>query len=195
MQGENGSLAAQLSELTAFLSTFPPTSEICADTSSLLFLAKAGILNAVVKHYDVFIPSVVLEELALEKWEQYPETIEIRNLFEKSILHLAPSHRTDMSLFSETELNRLDKGERAVLESWKNLGACFILTDDKQLVMVCRKHSIPFTSAVIIPAMLYKYNVLTSGEMSRAVDAILQMGYFSRRIKSAVQNLLIFLSK
>jgi len=178
-------------ELQTFIAKHPPPFNVLSDTSSLVYLAKTGLLETLVAYYNLFIPSIVLTELSIERDDQFPETKKIKKLVDESRLQIVPVGTNYNSLqFSEAQLKRLHKGERSVLLIYPTLIPCFILIDDLKLIRICREHTIPFTSAVIIPIMLLAYQKISYLEAAFYVREITRVGFFSEKMITIVQNLL-----
>jgi hypothetical protein len=147
---------------------------LVADTSSLIYLAKASIIQPFLESFEVAVPPSVHRELIREG---YPHSEEIRRMAQKGFLSTHPVRR-------DPRLNPilLRGGERDVIFLFYQLGSDGILIDDGAGVRFCRKQGIPFVSALLVPSLLLMRNVIDAKEAATSVDKIERIGRYSQKV-------------
>ncbi|MBN2385031.1 hypothetical protein JXQ70_19325 [bacterium] len=191
-------LKHEVTRALVFIETNPPGTAAFADTSSLIYLAKTGLLPQFVDHFQVRIARTVLPELFLDQKVRHPETRFLKEALEKCILEpeneaeANPGFLVDRDKSSTPDA--LDQGERGVLRYYLKVGAGFILTDDHKVIRTCRTHRYPFTSTILVPCLLYRYKLLIREECSQALTKIFEIGYFNDHIYRIARKVMISLS-
>jgi len=147
---------------------------LVADTSSLIYLAKSSIIGPFLRAFHVTIPPSVYQECV---HKGYPGSDEIKGLRHEGWLCVHPV-REDSALAL-----RLPKGgERDVIILFYQLGPDGILIDDGDGVKACRRRSIPFVSALVIPSLLLMKKAIGRREAEESLEKIVKNGRYSQRV-------------
>jgi len=147
---------------------------LVADTSSLIYLAKASIIRSFLESFEVTVPPSVHRELIREG---YPHSEEIRRFSEEGFLAIQPVKKP-----SGLNPTFLKGGERDVIILFYQLGSDGILIDDGAGVRTCRKHGIPFVSALLVPSLLLIKNTIDAKQAKKSLDKIERIGRYSREV-------------
>ncbi|MFC1852332.1 hypothetical protein ACFL27_19210 [candidate division CSSED10-310 bacterium] len=187
-----------ISDGKGFIDRYPPGAAIFADTSTIIYLAKIKLLRTLASTYSLILAPAVLKELSLEQSDLYPETVDIKLLI-KQYQHNSDGE-PEIYAAEQPDLERspikLQGGEREVVNLFhhQKLGG-FVLTDDRKLMKYCKSNDIPFTSSIIIPCFLFRFELISYTSAAEAIEQIYRLGYFSQDILTIAQNLLAILLK
>lgn len=151
---------------------FQPKS-LVADTSSLIYLAKSSIIQPFLKTFDVTIPPRVFRECVQDG---YPGSNEIERLRNEGRLSVHPIGE------SVQALRVLRGGEREVITLFYELRPDGILIDDGTGVKACRRHGIPFISALLIPSLLLLKKAIGVREAEDSLERVVEVGRYSQRV-------------
>ncbi len=114
--------------------------KILMDADCLIKITKAGIKEKICRQFEVVIPLTIKEEVVdAGKAKNYPDA----DLVEKNI-------NAGLIVLESGKSSKRMKGDRALLETFKNSQYTAIATDDAKLTRLLRPSGIPF----ILPALL-----------------------------------------
>ena len=152
---------------------------LVSNTSTLVLLAKIDILE---KFLDVSpkisIPIQVKEEYSFEKDSYYAKFID--KMIEKKKIEV---YNVDNKMLYEILRSfKLDIGEAATYYLYKKGSYKAILTDDKELIKLCKLEKIPFLCALVILIDLYKKKLLSKKDMNEKLENLVLIGRYSRNI-------------
>lgn len=183
-------LKQDIEKVTCFIKNFPPGHSIFADTSALIYLAKVDLLPITVQSYNIHLALEVVEELSLDNPELFPETTKIKPLINRCVLQgKQDSPPKNQTTHLSESIASLDLGERATALYYDMFQQGFILTDDYQLIKHCKKHTIPFTSTIIMPCLLYYYAKIDRIVGKQTLTRIYEIGYVSDEIYTIAERL------
>lgn len=114
--------------------------KILMDADCLIKITKAGIKEKICRQFEVVIPLTIKEEVVdAGKAKSHPDA----DLVEKNI-------NAGLIVLESGKSSKRMKGDRALLETFKNSQYTAIATDDAKLTRLLRPSGIPF----ILPALL-----------------------------------------
>ncbi len=152
---------------------------LVSNTSTLVLLAKVGCLEMFIKiSPTIEIPLQVKEEALFEKESYYarliPQIIESGKIktVEIEVLKLK-------SILKEF---RLDEGEAAAYVLFDKKKHRAILTDDGELIKLCKLQNIPFICAMAIIIRLYEKKLLTKEKALEKLTELNKIGRYSKEI-------------
>ena len=152
---------------------------LVSNTSTLVLLAKIGLLEKFLDSVSpITIPSQVKIEYSFDKTSYYARLLE----------NLASDKKIIVKEVSESELKivlqnfRLDKGEAAVYRLYKRGGYKAILTDDGELIKLCKLDGIPFLCSLAIVIRLYEKKIITKEEAAEKLEMLNIIGRYSKEI-------------
>ncbi|MBI5392531.1 hypothetical protein HZA96_01555 [Candidatus Woesearchaeota archaeon] len=153
---------------------------LISNTSTLILLAKVNNLKLFLEKYGkVEIPNEVHIELMV-KSSQY-DTMMIRKEIEcKNILIIKNNVKNVQEILGEFNL---DLGEAAAYMLYEKNKHKAILTDDYELIKLCRLQEIPFLCAMAIIVKMYEDKYLSKEEAETKIKRLYEVGRYSKMIK------------
>ena len=150
-----------------------------SNTSTLILLAKAGCLE---KFIDVspliFIPSQVKEE-AMFKEGSYDSLLIHKYIEDGKIKVVNVEKRLVQNIMAEF---KLDEGEAAAYVMFDNKKYSALLTDDGELIKLCKLKGISFICAMAVILRLYEKKVLSKKEALNTLEELHKIGRYSKEI-------------
>lgn len=122
---------------------------VLIDTSSAILLFKSGWMVPLMKHYRVTTGPVAFREMTVR---DYPGAQAFTRWQQENQLALHPRCPPDQR--NETDLRRLDPGERECISLYYSGAGTFIIIDDGPGAAICRREAIPYVNALLIPRLL-----------------------------------------
>ncbi len=150
-----------------------------SNTSTLVLLAKVACLEKFLEvSPTIEIPIQVKKEVLFEKESYYARLIEkvIQQGKIKVILAEPDKVRLIMSQF------RLDFGEAAAYAGFNPEKHSAILTDDGELIKLCKLEKIPFICAMAIIIRMYEKQKLSAEETLTKLKELNQIGRYSQKL-------------
>ena len=152
---------------------------LASNTSTLVLLAKVGCLEAFIRISPIIeIPSQVKQEALFDADSYYARLIKklIGDGKIKVIKVETTKIATIMSQF------RFDKGEAATYAMFDDKKHKAILTDDGELIKLCKLEKIPFICAMAIVIRLFEKKMLTKNETIDKLEELNKIGRYSREL-------------
>lgn len=150
---------------------------LISNTSTLVLLVKISCLE---KFADISptiaIPNQVMEEVLFDKESYYARFIQkliqinkikVINANEKKIKEIIESFR-------------LDKGEAAAYALFDNKKYDAILTDDGELIKLCKLEKIPFICAMAVIIVLFEKKILSKEKALDKLKDLNEIGRYSK---------------
>ncbi|MBI4895606.1 MAG: hypothetical protein HY831_03890 [Candidatus Aenigmarchaeota archaeon] len=152
---------------------------LVSNTSTLVLLAKMNLLE---KFLDISpkiaIPSQVKEEYSFEKDSYYAKIID--KMIEKKKIVV---YDVDNKMLYEILKNfKLDLGEAAAYCLYKKGSFKAVLTDDKELIKLCKLEKVPFLCALAILVQMHKEKVLNKKDMEEKLGELISIARYSKDI-------------
>ena len=152
---------------------------LVSNTSTLVLLAKIGCLEEFIEITPVIeIPSDVKREALFEKESYYAKLIE-KFIDEKKIKVVVVRDKIIQKVMAEF---RLDKGEAAAYAMFNSKMHKAIMTDDGELIKLCKLEKIPFICAMAIVIRLYDKKVLSKEKTIVKLEELYKIGRYSKDI-------------
>lgn len=154
---------------------------VVSDSSTLILLVKAELIDRIVQKFGVFIPPIVFEESVLRGREKGRwDALRIERLvIEKRIKTREPSGKNLEKV--STHFN-LHKGELHAIALALDLGAEFLLTDDLKAMNACKVLNIRFVNAISLLFSLSEKNELPKKEAVAAIQKLEDFGWYASGI-------------
>ena len=152
---------------------------LVSNTSTLVLLAKISCLEEFIAISPLIeIPSQVKEEALFEK-ESYDAKL-IHKLIQaqkiKVIQVEAPEVKNIMASF------RLDEGEAAAFVLFDIKKHKAILTDDGELIKLCKLQNAPFVCAMAVVIRLHEKNILAKEKTLEKLKELNNIGRYSKEL-------------
>ena len=150
-----------------------------SNTSTLVLLAKIGCLNELIEISPIIeIPSQVKEEILFDKESYYARFID--KLIKAERLKIVNVNKIDVKkILSEF---RLDEGEAAAYVLFDAKKHKAILTDDGELIKLCKLQDIPFICAMAVIIILLEKKMLTKEKTFEKLEELNKIGRYSKDI-------------
>ncbi|MBI3034692.1 hypothetical protein HYY71_00060 [Candidatus Woesearchaeota archaeon] len=152
---------------------------IVSNTSTLILLAKVDSLSILLDSIKkISIPKIVYKEIANKK-DSF-EFLTIKKEIEKNRIILIDAGKKSYS--SILAQFKLDEGEAAAYALFKKIKGKAILTDDKELIKLCKIEDVPFISAMAVVVKLFKKKRLTKTDALEKLEKLYGYGRYSKEI-------------
>ena len=152
---------------------------VAIDSSSIILMAKAGILDKIIKNLREKLTITNKVYIETTKKEVFDAQIIKKRVEEKAI---QKKEIKNSKLFSKIKSDfNLGEGEaEAIVFCLENKTG--LITDDKKAMNACRLLRIRFTTAPNLLIRLYKRNSITKTEASMYLDKLEKFGRYAKRI-------------
>ena len=152
---------------------------LVSNSSTLILLAKVTALGRTLETFGrVAIPKKVFEEIT-EKKELFDTQLILKQIENKKIIIEETESKATEQILTQF---RLDEGEAAAYVLYKKGGYNALLTDDGELIKLCKIENIPFITAMAIVIRLNEKNILTKEEALEKLEALYKVGRYSKEI-------------
>lgn len=141
---------------------------VSSDSSSIILLQKAGLLDIFLKQYQVIVAEAVYDELTMTNKQGSGQLQKL----------LAGRVRKGDNQIIEG----LGRGESAAIELYRKNGADFVLLDDKKGATYCLSRQIPFTNSLLLCRILHRVGALQEEQYDIALEKLIKQGYYSEKI-------------
>jgi len=149
-----------------------------SNTSTLILLAKAGALSIFLDDArEIIIPKIVCDEIKnKDSFEVLLIEKEIKNNRIKII-------EVDKKYYEHIiKQFKLDDGEAAAYCLFKKEKGKAVLTDDRELIKLCRIENIPFIVAMAVIVRLFKKGKMKNDEAISQLKKLYGYGRYSKEI-------------
>jgi len=150
---------------------------IVSNASTLILFAKVGIIHEFLNEFgEITIPEEVEKEIA------------VGNTFDSKILKkvIKENHITVKPIKSNTsnvlKEFRMHEGEAEAFILFNECNAKAILTDDGELIKLCKLFEIPFINALAIITHMFEKGILTQTEACKYLKKLNDYGRYSKNI-------------
>lgn len=150
---------------------------IVSNASTLILLAKIGIMHKFIDEFGIItIPSEVQKEIIAG------------DTFDSKILEkeIKDNHIIVKTIRSSTENVlkefKMHEGEAEAFVLYNECGAKAILTDDGELIKLCKLFEIPFINALAIITRMFEKGILTHIETCEYLQKLNAYGRYSKKI-------------
>lgn len=160
---------------------------IIFDSSTLILLAKVGLLDHFIDNYKdrILIPEEVATECCHRK-DTFDALLIQKRIAEKNIIVYKASNvllcRKLMEDFS------IDRGEAEAIVLTLDKRAKLLGVDDRNAIKACRILKVPFTSAASILVRLVEHGVINSDAAKLKLELLIKYGRYSAVIINQIKN-------
>ena len=149
-----------------------------SNTSTLILLGKIDILTLLLDEIKkIAIPKIVYKEI---KNKDSFEILLIEKEIKRNRIILVDVDKKDYE-FALKQF-KLDEGEAAAYALYNKIKGKAILTDDGELIKLCRIGDVPFITALAVIVMLYKKSKLSKKNALDNLDKLQSYGRYSDEI-------------
>ena len=152
---------------------------LVSNTSTLVLLAKIGCLEVFIGiSPTITIPVQVKKEALFEKDSYYAKLIEKLIQHKKITIAQADKKQTN-KIMSEF---KLDEGEAAAYAMFDNRKHKAMLTDDGELIKLCKLEKVPFICAMAVVIRLFEMKKLSKKEALDKLEDLHKIGRYSEKL-------------
>ena len=152
---------------------------IVSNASTLILLAKVNSLSVLLDDIKkIMIPKIVYEEI-INKKDSF-EVLLIKKEVEKKRIVLADVDKK--GYLCMLEQFKLDEGEAAAYALLEKIKGKAILTDDRELIKLCKIENVPFITAMAVIVRLFKKKKLTKDDALEKLGKLYGYGRYSEDI-------------
>ncbi len=151
-----------------------------SNTSTLVLLAKVSCLEKFIEiSQNIEIPAQVKKEALFDKGSYYAKLIE--KFIQEKKIRVVP-------VFKKSEITkimlefRLDEGEAATYALFNDKRHKAILTDDGELIKLCKLEKIPFVCAMAVIIRLFEKDKLSKEEAINKLEDLHKIGRYSKEL-------------
>lgn len=152
---------------------------LVSNTSTIVLLAKVGCLEAFIEiSPTIEIPIQVRKEALFDKDSYYAKLIQkLAHDRKIKVVHVNENKITViMSNF------KLDKGEAAAYAVFNNKKHNAILTDDGELIKLCKLENVPFICAMAVIIRLFEKKKLSKEDTLNKLEDLHRIGRYSEKL-------------
>jgi len=150
-----------------------------SNSSTLILLAKVTCLEKALGILEkVTIPKKVFEEIS-EKKELFDTKLILKQIENKKIILEECEIKDAEPILSQF---RVHEGEAAAYVIFKKNKHKALLTDDGELIKLCKIENIPFITAMAIVIRLNEKKLLTKEETLQKLENLRDIGRYSKKI-------------
>lgn len=160
---------------------------VVADASSVILLAKAGVLQRFASNHDLTIPETVYEE-AVERGVETgrADAYRIKELIdEEDLIAVEDVDETEKERI--TDLFGIAGGETAAVAAGRKQDE-LVLVDDRKGINACKALDHPFTTALDIVVALYEDSAITQDTAVEALNDLEEYGWYKRNLVENRRN-------
>jgi predicted nucleic acid-binding protein len=149
------------------------------DSSSLILLAKCGLLQIVCDLFDVVVPKAVNIEVASEDLvKNYPDAALISDLTSKGAIKVQSPDSSDRLRLPLS----LHKGEEDALLLAVKLGRSLFATDDGKAIKAAKFFKVPFIISPKIVVELFRLQKISFKKARESLEKLGKIGRYSPEI-------------
>ncbi len=150
-----------------------------SNTSTLVLLAKVGCLERFLAVSPIIEIPVQVKSEALFDIDSYYARL-IQKLIQEKKINVIPVDSTKVkNIMSQF---RLDYGEAAAYAGFNSSKHQAILTDDGELIKLCKLEKAPFICALAVIIRLYEKKQLSKNEARDKLNELQKIGRYSEKI-------------
>ncbi len=158
---------------------------LASNTSTLVLLAKVGCLEAFVEMASgIEVPVQVKKEALFERDSYYAKVIS--KLIESKKLRVVEVEKG--RIINVLKEFRLDDGEAAAYAIFDAKRHKAILTDDGELIKLCKLQKIPFVCAMAVIIVMFERKRLTRGEALSKLKELHEIGRYAEKLYEHFKN-------
>jgi len=148
-----------------------------SDSSSLILLAKTGLLSLLCENASLFITQTIEEEIRFDSIDSRL----IRDLIAEGAIMVMKIEENDLPV-------SLHRGERSAIMLFRMLNADYLLIDDKKAALYCKRNAIPYINALLVPQYLRMCRIIDEQTMKQKVMLLSEIGHYAAWIREYVSE-------
>ncbi len=150
---------------------------LVSNASTLILLAKVSVLSKFLNEFgEIAIPEEVKKEIA--EGNTFDSKLLKKEIEDNHILVKAIKSNTS----NITKEFRMHRGEAEAYILYSECNAKAILTDDGELIKLCKLFDIPFINALAIITRMFERGILTHEEACEYLQKLNDYGRYSKEI-------------
>jgi predicted nucleic acid-binding protein len=150
---------------------------LVSNASTLILLAKVSIIRKFLNEFgEVAIPEEVEKEIA--EGDMFDSKLLKKEIEDNRIIVKAIKSGTS----NITKEFRIHKGEAETYILYNECNAKAILTDDGELIKLCKLFEIPFINALAIITRMFEKSIITHAEACEYLQKLNDYGRYSKEI-------------
>ena len=158
---------------------------LVSNTSTLVLLAKIGCLEAFIEVWPkIEIPTQVKQEALFKEDSYYAKRI--KQLIDDKKIIVQEVNKNKIS--EVTSQFHLDEGEAAAYILFDVEKHKAMLTDDGELIKLCKLQKVPFICAMAAIIRMFEKKKLTKGETMNKLKDLNEIGRYSSEIYNYYKN-------
>ena len=144
-----------------------------------MLLAKVGCLERFIEISQIIeIPVQIQKEVLFKRESYYARLIE--KLIDTKKIKIVPAEKDKvLEIMSQF---RLDEGEAAAYAIFNNKKHQALLTDDGELIKLCKLEKVPFICAMAIVIVLFENKKLSREETINKLEELHTIGRYSEKL-------------
>ena len=152
---------------------------LASNTSTLVLLAKVGCLEQFIEMSPlVEIPVQVRKEALFDRDSYYAKLIE--RLIQEKKIKVVPVTKTKLAkIMSEFHLNEGEAAAYALFNAKKHKA---VLTDDGEVIKLCKLQKVPFICAMAVIIRLFEKKSLLKGDALNKLEKLHKIGRYAEEI-------------
>lgn len=150
-----------------------------SNASTLILLAKVSALVTFLEETKVEIPEIMFNEI--KAVNSYDAILIKKQIEQKKVAVKETRKQVYQEILNQF---RLDEGEAAAYALYNNKVHKAILTDDKELIKLCKIEQIKFLCAMAILVRLFEKGRLSKEDAINKIDKLYLLGRYSKELYS-----------
>ncbi|MBI2575021.1 hypothetical protein HYV82_03995 [Candidatus Woesearchaeota archaeon] len=152
---------------------------LVSNTSTLVLLAKTGCLEQFIYMAPtIVIPAEVKKEALFQKGSYYARLIS-KLIDDRRIIIVVANKNVVKSIMAEFNL---DEGEAATYAVFNEKRHNAIMTDDGELIKLCKLERVPFICAMAVVIRLFEKRLLSRAEALDKLYELYKVGRYSEKL-------------
>lgn len=152
---------------------------LASNTSTLVLLAKIGCLETFIQMSPAIEIPVQVEKEALFERDSYYARLIAKLIQDKKIKIVQIEEAKINAIMSQFKLN---DGEAATYILFNRKKHEAVLTDDGELIKLCKLEKIPFTCAMAVVIRLFEKKKLSKEETINKLEELYKIGRYSKEL-------------
>lgn len=153
---------------------------VVSDSSSLILLTKARVINEFLEKRKIYITPIVEKE-AVERGKEKgkKDAFQLEKLEEQGKIQVKKPNKGDTEEIQR--LFSLHKGEKESVALAKQLKTA-LLCDDKKAFNACEVMNIPHTTALNILTAMHRNNQITKEKARKSLEKLKRFGWYEEKL-------------
>lgn len=164
---------------------------IISDSSTLILLAKSGLIERFLSNLSIAIPETVYEESVRKGIEKgKTDAYLIEKMIHDGKIQVRQSNKE--SLKKIQDFFSIHCGESDAIALCQDIKAEYLLCDDKKAINACRVLGLKFVTAIDILLAMYIKGHISKNEANTSIDCLEKFGWYDleliRKVRSEIND-------